>query len=528
MNKKINTGFLVISSLVVMAVLYFVMLPPINLQSFSFYNYLFLCFAISGGLYYISASMPAPTVDPQIKKISRLALGLAGLIVAALAINGIFFSPFAQASRYSQRITITNGNFSTDIPPISINSLPLLDKDSTERIGDRVMGEIPELISQFKVSNEYTQINQNNRLVRATPLEYADVFKWFINKDEGIPGYIKVDSTTGKAEFINVDGGIKYSPSAVIFNNLGLHLRLSYPTKEFSTSRFELNEEGLPFWITPTIQYTGIGMLADTEGIIITNATNGENEYYSVDNIPDWVDNVFPSNLVIEQVDDWGTYQGGFFNSIIGQKDVKISTRGYTYLTTGSDVSLYTGITSATQDESNIGFVLVNLRTKEAKYYPAPGAEEMSAMNSAQGAIQEKSYIATFPLLTNVDGRPTYLLSLKDNAGLVKSYALVDVADYQKVKVTDSDQGIEKAINEYRKMLGKNVVQETNLKEGIITNIQSIVMDGHSYYYLMIENDTQVYKADVSLSDRLPFMVIGDAIKFDFREDLFLTTIELK
>ena len=91
------------------------------------------------------------------------------------------------------------------------------------------------------------------------------------------------------------------------------------------------------------------------------------------------------------------------------------------------DVWVYTGVTSVNADESNIGFVLMNLRTGESKYYNIAGAEEYSAMSSAEGQVQNLGYRASFPSLINIKNIPTYIMVLKDNAGLVKMYALVNV-----------------------------------------------------------------------------------------------------
>ena len=539
MKKNTNTLEKIVASILAIIILYFAMLPPLNLQSLSFYYFIFICIMICGGIKYItilktftnSGNINLNNINnlKSNKKTTALA-GICGAIIIGLMINSFIFSPLIQAKLYASRIEITDGNFNDEIGQINVDSLPLLDRDSTQRIGDRVMGEIPELISQFIVSNEYTQINYKDQLVRTTPLEYADLFRWFINKEAGIPGYIQVNSTTGISNFIDVEDGIKYSPSAILFKNLKLHLRLSFPTLEFDNSRFEIDEDGKPYWITPVIKYIGIGMLPDIKGVIATNATDGISEYYDVKDVPKWIDNVYPSRLIISQIDNWGTYKGGFFNTIIGKRDVKVSTSGYTYIGTGNDISLYTGITSVTSDESNIGFVLVNLRNKNATYYSAPGAQEVSAMQSAQGAIQEKKYIPTFPLLTNVDSRPTYLLSLKDNAGLVKAYAFVDVADYQKVMVTDSSEGIKKALSNYRRMLGNDNVSTGDVddKIGAITGIESVVVDGQTFYYMMIENDNNVYKIDIKVSDNVPFYNIEDIVEFEYRDDLYITKINKK
>lgn len=526
--KKLNIYVLSICCLLVIGYFYFIFLPPINLQSPTFYMFFVVVVLTIGIATFIYNNYPIENITTNNILKSKGFISIILVVIFSLIINSIIFSPIFISKQYSERILITNGDFKNDVAPINTDSLPLLDKASTQKIGDRVMGEIPELISQFIVSEEYNQINYNKQLFRVTPLEYADFFKWFINKSEGIPGYIMVNSTTGLAEFINVKGGINYSSSALFFKNITIHLRLSFPTLNLGTSKFEINEDGIPHYITPVYGYKGIGMMEDVTGIVVTNATTGENNHYSIGDIPNWVDNVYPSHLIIEQIDNWGTFQDGYINSLVGQKNVRLSTDGYTYLTNGNDVLLYTGITSVTKDESNIGFVLVNLRNKGATYYSAPGAEEYSAMNSATGAIQEKKYIPTFPLLTNVDGNPTYLLSLKDNAGLVKAYAFVDVADYQKVVVTDVNQGINKALSAYRKMMGNNIqIVGNNKKEGTVTNIKDVVIDGQTYYYFTLENDPNIYKADIKVSDNLPFIITNNIVNIEYLDDLFITNIKV-
>ena len=322
-------------------------------------------------------------------------------------------------------------------------------------------------MSQFTVSDLYTQINYNDEITRVTPLEYANVIKYFTNHKSGVPGYIKVNSVTGKTELVRLDQGMKYMPSAILNENLYRKLRFSYLTEIFGEASFEIDNEGNPYWIVPTLKYTGVGLKKEVSGVIILDPKTGSSKKYNVGEIPSWVDHVYPSDLIIEELDDWGTYKNGFINSIFGQKGVVNTTDGYNYTVMNDDVYLYTGITSVASDESNIGFILCNLRTKETFFYSVSGAEEYSAMESAKGQVQQMNYDSTFPLLINLNNKPTYLLSLKDKAGLVKMYALVDVADYQKVVVTDSSEGIEKAIKNY---LGNSVIGTNEKTADIIIN----------------------------------------------------------
>jgi hypothetical protein len=265
-----------------------------------------------------------------------------------------------------------------------------------------------------------------------------------------------------------------------------------------------------------TVKYSGINQREDISGVIILNAITGESVKYDVSDVPTWVDHVYSPDLIIEQVDDWGLYKNGFFNSIFGQKNVIMTTEGYNYLVMNDDVYLYTGITSVSSDESNIGFILTNMRTKETNYYSVPGAEEFSAMASAEGQVQQMSYVATFPLLINLNVKATYFISLKDNAGLVKMYAFVDVTDYQKVVVTDSSKGIKKAAENYLNNINLEIDDTTLITKTItIKNITSHVIDSNTYFYITdIEN--KKYKVSIKTYDLLPFLKSNDKIKISY------------
>jgi hypothetical protein len=292
-------------------------------------------------------------------------------------------------------------------------------------------------------------INYNDEIMRVTPLEYHGFIKWLTNRKNGIKAYITVNSTTGSAKLIKMKKGMKYAPSAYFNENLYRKIQMSYPTKNIESINFEIDNEGNPYWTASVVKYVGVGLRRDVVGLIIFNPITGKSKYYDVDKVPTWVDHVYEADLILEQVADWGAYKNGFWNTIFGQKEVVATTTGYNYLAQDDDIYLYTGITSVIADESNIGFILTNLRTKATKYYSVAGAEEYSAMDSAEGQVQQMKYKSTFPLLINLNGKPTYLVSLKDNAGLVKMYAFVDVLDYQKVVATDASKGIEKAAEAY-------------------------------------------------------------------------------
>ncbi len=518
MKRNIIT---IVATLIFALIAYYFVLPPINLSSPLFYTYalmILIFFVIVRFFTTIEGFIRRGRIYLDNKVLNYLCFGVIGVFGLIFIINFIL-SPLFNAKSYSERISVaTNSEFVSDVKPVDFTKTPLIDKESSQKLGDRKMGEFTSWVSQFYVSDVYTQINYNNDIVRVTPLEYADIIKYFTNRKDGIKGYIMVNSVTGSASLEEIPKGMRYMPSALFFENLDRHLRLQYPTTIFDEASFEIDNEGHPYWIVPTVKYIGVGLKKEITGVVILDPITGESNKYKVEDVPTWVDHVYSADLIIEQVDNWGEYRNGFFNSLFGQRDVINTTAGYNYLVMDDDVYLYTGITSVSSDESNLGFVLVNLRTKETNYYLAPGAEEFSAMASAEGLVQEKGYDASFPLLINLNNKPTYLLSLKDNAGLVKMYAFIDVEDYQKVVVSDASLGIEAAAEKY---LGESLYTgkvETE-KEITIKSIKAVIIEGNTYYYI-IDSNNDLYVANVTVDRyRLPYLNSDDKIKVDYSDN---------
>lgn len=541
MKKK--NFFVILFIIIYVLCNFYLTLPALNLTSPGFWGFVInnLCvFLVVFSLFNLDIKMAVNsngeymkinTEDQKTKNASKFSIFivcLIGIIIVGCFLYNLIFSPLIASDTYSKRIFVEDGDFTEEILEVNFSKLPLLDKDSSMKLGDRTMGEMSEWVSQFIVSDLYTQINFADNIVRVTPLEYDGIFKYFGNKDGGVKGYITVDSVSGTSSLIKLDKGMKYMQSAYFSEDLFRKLRFTYLTENFGEAVFEVDEEGNPFWIIPTFKYKGIGLLEEVNGIIVLDPITGKSTKYDLDSVPSWVDHVYPSDLIISQIDDWGTYVNGFFNSIFGQKNVVNSTDGYNYLTIDEDVYLYTGITSVLSDESNLGFMLVNLRTKEAKYYPIAGAEEFSAMASAEGLIQEKGYSASFPLLINLGGNPTYMLSLKDSAGLVKMYAFVNVVDYQIVSATDSSLGIEYAANDYLSKVGNKNTNDEQLNEKIkIKEIYSAVVNGNTVYY--IESTTQeFFSVNISIDEnKLPFLKIGDSITINYIEEEINKIIEI-
>ncbi|MCR5067425.1 MAG: hypothetical protein K6A14_05150 [Erysipelotrichaceae bacterium] len=520
MIKKLKGWALVIWILIVL-VGYWIMLPPINPSSIAFWAFFLPVFFVP--LFVVTQVF---SLKEGFKK--GKALWPVYLVIGCIAVyllGSLLFSPVINARHYTNRITITTADFEKNFNEVDFNNLPLLDKASSQKVGDRVVGQAADLVSQFSVSDEYSLINYRNEIVRVTPLEHNGFFKYLGNL-RGTAGYVIVDCTTGDARLVRTQEGLKYLPSAYMLNDLTRHVRFHYPFENLGETSFEIDENGVPYWIIQTISYTWVNLRPQVSGIIAVNAMNGQCHKYKVSEVPQWIDNVYDASLVISEIDSWGLYQNGYLNSIFAQKNVVQTTDGYTYITADDDVFMYTGITSVSNDESNIGFVLVNLRTHQADYFEIPGAEEFSAMDSAVGAVQEKNYISTFPLLIKLQGRPTYLVSLKDGAGLVKMYGFIDVSNYQKVTVTDSSLGIVNAANEYLKTYHADVVVDEYFEDIMtVVTVSQAVVNGNTTYFITDQNYNR-YQLDINVDLSVtPFIGVNDTYKVKYYENGSLRVI---
>jgi len=378
------------------------------------------------------------------------------------------------------------------------------------------MGTLSDMVSQFEYSGDSTQINYQGRPVRVAPIDYADLFKWLTNRGSGLPAYVVVDMVTQEATVTRLPEGMKYSFSEPLNRNIVRHLRFQYPTMMFSTPEFEIDESGHPWWIAPRVVKT-IGLFGGTDikGAVLVDAVTGESQYY--EEVPTWVDTLYVPELIMEQYDYHGTLVNGFINSILGQRGVTMTTEGYNYIAMNDDVYTYTGVTSANADQSNLGFLLCNMRTKETHYYEAPGATEYAAMASAEGVVQDLGYTATFPLLLNIAGEPTYFIPLKDAANLVKSYAMVNVARYDIVATGSS---VTQCEQEYIRMLAdKGITTPEELPKtqasGKVAEIRTAVLDGNTYYFLRLENETVFYAVSAAQNREVVILNVGDIVTID-------------
>ena len=565
-----------IVTILAIAIMYYATIPPINPQSTAFWSFLIYCVIIVAVCFGFPRMVNAGSTffddlrdeglgyfkrgknkaDKHRKPSFGVCIGgILVVLVAILFVGNIASSPFFNAKSYSELLDVQDGDFSQDISEIPMSSVPVVDRSTAVRLGSRTIGEMSDLVSQYAIDESataYTQISYKETPYRVSSLTYADIIKWITNTRQGLPGYVTVNMATQETELVRLPEGqyMHYSTAEHFNNYLYRHVRFQYPAEIFGDASFEIDDDGTPYWIVPTVKYR-IMLFGgkDYDGAILVNAITGETTKYALDDVPQWCDKVFSADLVYSQLGDYGKYRSGFWNSLIGQSGVLVptgssapslfsddddstattsaSTSGYNYLAINDDVYMYTGMTSANSDESLVGFVLTNLRTKQTTYYTCAGATETSAMRSAEGQVQQMSYEATSPLLLNIADRPTYFLSLKDSAGLVKMYAFIDVQRYQ---IVGTGSTVDAAQEAYIQALGSDDevdVDTSKLQEEAgdsqdiectIEAIQSVVKDGNSYYYFKVKDQDKIFVANISVSEELPFVQAGDKLKVRYTE----------
>ncbi len=529
---------------------FYFMMPAINIKAYDFYIYIgavAASYVVFNGLF--ANVLAKPEYVPYVKKRAIVPGIIIGILIVAVGIGYLASSEFFRAESYSNIIEVrTDSDFSKDIPEENAESfsvIPKLDEDAAAQLATRALGVLEEkgYVSQFAIYPQYTQINYKGTPVRVAPLRYDNIIKWFTNTRNGLPGYVVIDMANESTQFIEVENGIKYSPAEHFNKLLKRHLRFEYPTFMFAEATFEIDDNGNPYWICARLDKT-IGLFGGTDviGAVVVKADSatGESTYYTIDEIKNapelqWLDRIYDSDLLVQQYNFYGKYQDGFWNSILGQKGVITTTANYNYLAKDDDVWMYTGVTSVTSDQSITGFILINQRTKEAVYYRVTGGTEYSAQQAAEGRVKDLGYSATFPLLLNIGGEPTYFMSLKDPTNnIVQQYALINVAQYNNNKMGATGTDLAKCLASYISALEDSgikvdinpedvVVEPVNPEtdepakdiltaSGNIADIRTAVINGDSYYYVKLDSNAAYFSIAAADQESVVILNVGDSV----------------
>ncbi|MDD6673902.1 MAG: CvpA family protein [Eubacteriales bacterium] len=553
---KLLLSFL--TTVVVGAVAYYIMIPALNFKSPDFYTFFILLIAVFTGSFYLFIGAGKKVERKEyFKKRSIVPIVMVAVLVVVMVVGWLVGSTFFRAKSYSNLVTVQESDFSEDFKDIKYDEVPRLDATTSKVLADQQLGSLSEYKSQYVVSSVSTQINYQGTPVRVAYLEYADVFKWFNNTKNGLPAYMLIDLVSQKVTAVNCiekfGEGIKYSPTELFNEKLVRHLRFQFPTAILDTPNFEINDDGYPYWITPVLDKT-IGLFGgtDVKGAIITDALTGESNYYNIETIRtdstlNWIDVVYNQNLLVEQYNYHGKLSNGFWNSIIFQNDVNIASQGNGVIAMDDDVWVYTGVTSSEADASNFGFILCNQRTKELRYYQKGGAMESSAQESAADAVQNYGYRAIFPILLDIEGQPTYFMSLYGDSYTVKGYALVNLddktivgtglLDTEKSDVNALNAAVENYIaalkdknkvdinanaDDYKVTDDNTSVTDTvnddvKTVTGVVTDVKTAVNNGNTVYYLQIEN--KYYYISVNECMNVLLVSAGDTVTVTYTTD---------
>ena len=526
MKLKVRIALFVIFAAVIGG-FYYAYFPAINIHLEIFWTTLIVVFLslaiILGAKSSISQMVGRLSKKPSIKEFSwfaKLCSVLVIVCVGVLIVGSALGATLFRSRAYANLLPVDKREFTEDIEQsYQVTDIALMDTESARIFGNRKIGSLSDVVSQYEIEADYTQISIKGQPMKVSGLKYASFFKWWNNRNSGVPGYVQVNPVNSEAKYVKLTKPMKYVPSAYFNYNLQRHVQLTYPTKIISGYKFEVDDDGNPYYICPTMT-ARVGLFGgiDVNGVIICDPIDGECQYYAIGDCPSWVDSVYDGHLLTKKYNWHGMLSGGYINSIIGQKGCKQATDDFGYKIIGDDVWVYTGVTSANGDQSNIGFVMMNQRTSEARYYQVSGAEEHSAMSAAEGEVQEKGYKASFPSLINVSGTPTYIMVLKDAGGLVKLYAMVNVEQYNIVATATSQT---KVFEEYKTLLasdGKLETEENDLKEDTITvqSVEYIDSDDGTMVYIKDTNH-QVYKQAFKEDESLIRISAGDVLHVKYQ-----------
>ncbi len=550
------------------AVAYYLMLPALNFKAMEFYYFIAVVIAIYIGMTFLtSKAFIKPEYIAYVKKQSIVPIAIGLVFALVLGIGYLTSAALFRAKAYSRIIEVKTEDFGESEDSITtitsledFSSVPMIDKDVALNLANKKLGDLSQWVSQFVIDETYsTQINYKGNPYRIFPLKYGDVFKWIKNTRDGLPAYLAVNMYTQEANAVVLEDmqlpNIKVSTSEYFNEKLARVLRFAYPTYMFGTPSLEIDENGHPWWVCERIDKT-VGLIggSDVIGVVLVDACDKNNiEYYDIETVKNneaiqWIDQIYSEDLLVQQYNYYGKYSGGFINAYIGQSGVVSTTVGSSYIASGDDVWLYTGVTSVTNDDSIVGFAIINQRTKEAVFQRISGTTEAGAEISAEGIVADKGWDATFPILLNIDGEATYFMALKDN-DVVKSYAMVSVERVQDAVRSEDDDNpdLEACLKAYvnkvkastKKVLeinynavlpdaigGENSGNEDSSNEaqakietitGVITDIRPVVINGNSVYYIAVDGQATYYSISAADDETVVILNVGDTVKISYK-----------
>ena len=444
------------------------------------------------------------------------------ILVGVLKLTGI---KLINAKAYASQLEITTGttddlNKTFDYEEGEVE-LPVIDKALAAKLAQ---AKLDEYGAQYSIDiDNFTIIsverNGETELLRVTPLEYENVFVSMSRMNEGTIGYIEVNVVTQEAKLVKFDenNGLKYMPSGIFKYDLDRHIRSKYPTVLYNHKYFEIDNDGNPYWVVPTIKKEiGVFDGATPSGVLLVNPITGEINKYNLGEQPSWVQRCVDEKVMETQANNALSLKNGFWNRLFAKKEVFQLSDGYNYLLKNNATYYISCITSPNEnDQTSIGFLIVNLKTKEAIRYSCPGITEMRAREIAMydERVKAQALEATWPILVSYHGVPTYFVVLKNDVQSQKIVFLnVDTGSF-----VGMGTDITSAKIEYDSLLSnESIVQKENKEiKGTVTKIRDL---GSTIEFMIDTMPNAYFSCDINISLVARFLSVGESVTIVYNE----------
>lgn len=541
-----------VAYLILLLVAYYFLLPVFNFGSVGFYFYLLLIigYVVSVVLMSLSETFIKKNLNKTYKEYSynkisgnfdpryvsastyfsksrllgkSIVYSVAG-VIAIILLFSLVGSKLFQAKAYYKQLEIAEAPESELKEVFDFDSgnvlLPVIDKELAFKLAQASLGDYG---AQYTIDfDNFTLIsvtrNGKSELVRIAPLEYSNIFVALSRMNEGTIGYIEVNVVTKETKLVVVDGGLVYMPTGLFGKDLDRHIRFNEPCEMYDEYNFEIDDEGNPYWIIPTYKKE-IGVIngPTPDQVMIINPVTGEINKYDLGDEPAWVDRTVNESIVDAQATNAFRYKNGFFNVHFGEKkEVFQLSDGYNYFIKDGQTYYVSCITSPNEaDQTSIGFVTINLKTKQATKYYVKGITEMRAreiaMNDAR--VKAQALEATWPLLINYQGVESYFIVLKNE---VQSQKIVFV-NVENGELIAMGNTLEEAKAEYDRLLADS--GETITNDIVIEGVVSRIRDLETSIEFTIEGiDNKYFVVSPSISIDARFIQTGDKLKITCKD----------
>lgn len=402
-----------------------------------------------------------------------------------------------------------------------------IDKNAALIAAEKKIGELADLSSIYEVDvDNFSKIKYQGKLVRIAPLKHINYNYQLRENNKGIPYYVMVEvsdnKTSAKAELItSKDHPIKYSPNALFFKSIYRKAFLHNPSYTYGRPTFELDESGIPYFSIPIIDHKFLKVNGrQLNKVLLVNASTGESREYKVSETPDWVDRVYPTDLMLNQASDHYRLKNGFWgpkdmiwSNRVGLKTIDTVVDSYNYLTINDDIHIFTGVRPlGGEGSSTTSMLYMDIKTGEVKELNKAGVSLFAAKTAAIESVIEKGYTPTTPNLLSVEGYPTYVMTLKSDSGTTYGFSMINYTD---LNLNAFGSSLFEVRKNYLSVMGGSSQESSDLDllgDYIIKEITMVTVEGNSQYYMMFEGLDDIFIADITVNSRLPFIKKGDIV----------------